>query len=599
MFSRGEMMRSFLLGAVRSWGALGLCVFALGVTCANAQKPTPRALPPATSSTIATTAAQTGPSGIAPPKLVLVVVVDGLPQEQLLKNYDLFVPNGFRRLMDRGARFVDAHQAHAVTVTAVGHAAVLTGAYPYQHGIIGNEWRLRDGKVMYCVADEAHKYLDGSPTMEDDGTSPRNLRASTVGDELRYSNNNLSKVFAVSAKDRGSILLTGKTGTAYMYMTQTGNFSSTSYYMEKHPAWVESYNAAKPQDKYFKKSWEPLLDAKAYARSTPDGQSYATSFRQLPTRFGLQYGLAMEAPNSIYYQQLLGGPFADEMLADFSLALIRNESLGRNPAGVPDLFGVSFSSHDYINHYFGPTSIQSQDHLLRLDRTLAKMFDDIDRLVGRDNVLTVLTADHGFMDVPEFSKSRNFEAARIDAADMRNAVNAELERQFSVPKLVKQTVTGGATLDYEAAAAKGVSRDALERAAQRAFLAFPGIGFAYTRSQLESGQLPQTHLSKLFSRSWDPSSAIDIFVMQKPFHYFMSRTTKTPTACSHGTPYTYDTNVPLIFEGARWIKQGRYTQTSAVVDIAPTLSAILNLRPPSASEGRVLGEALKMQLSAH
>lgn len=535
------------------------------------------------------------PSGITPPKLVLVVVVDGLPQEQLLKNYDLFVPNGFKRLMDRGARFTDAHQAHAVTVTAVGHAAVLTGAYPYQHGIIGNDWRDREGKYIYCVGDENHKYLDGSPTKEDDGTSPRNLKVSTVGDELRYANNNLSKVFAVSGKDRGSILLAGKTGTAYMYMGQTGNFSSSSYYMEKHPPWVDAYAAAKPQDKYFKKSWEPLLDAKAYARSTPDGQPYVFSHNELPTRFGMQYGRAMESPNPIYYQQLLAGPFGDEMLADFSVALLKNENLGRNSSGVTDLLGVSFSSHDYINHVFGPTSIQSQDHLIRLDRTLASFFGEIDRQVGRDNVLIVLTADHGFMDVPEFSKARNFESGRIDSSDMREAANKELEAKFGLPKLVKQSMRGGATLDYAAAEAKGITRDALERAAQRALLAFPGINFVYTRTQLESGQLPQTHISTLISRAWQHNSAIDLFIVEKPFHFFQSKTQQNPIACSHGTPYSYDTNVPLLIEGERWIKAGRYTQPAAVVDVAPTLSAILSIRPPSAAEGRVLSEALKMQ----
>lgn len=181
------------------------------------------------------------PGGIAPPKLVVVVVVDGLPQEQLLKNYDLFVAGGFRRLLDKGAWFSDAHQGHAFTITAPGHAAIMSGAYPYQHGIIGNEWRDREGKYMYCVGDDAHKYLDGSPTTDDDGTSPRNLQVSTVGDELKYATNNLSRVFAVAGKDRGSILLAGKTGTAYMYMPKTGTFSSSSYYMKQHPEWVTSF----------------------------------------------------------------------------------------------------------------------------------------------------------------------------------------------------------------------------------------------------------------------------------------------------------------------------------------------------------------------
>ena len=536
-------------------------------------------------------------SGIAPPKLVVVIAIDGLPQEQLLKNYDLFVPGGFRRLMDRGAWFADAHQGHSLTVTATGHAAILTGAYPYQHGVIGNEWRDRNGKYTYCVGDDQHSYLDGSPTTDEDGTSPRNLQASTVGDELRYANNNASRVFAVAGKDRGSILLAGKTGTAYMYSTKTGTFTSTSYYMKEHPAWLNKYFAAKPQDRYFKKTWVPLLDAAAYQRSVADGQSYFTSYKQLPTKFGMQYGLAMDAPNAIYYSQIMGGPFGDELTADFASDLIVNEGLGKNPAGAADIIGVSFSSHDYINHNFGPESMQSQDHLIRLDRTMAAFFDNIDKQVGKGNALIVLTADHGFMNAPEYNKSRNFDAGRIDSADMRESANKVLETNFGVPKLIKQVFTGGVTLEYALAETKGVSRVQLELTAMRALQDFPGINYVFTRTQLEAGNMPSTRIGKLVTRTWHRQSAVDLVVIQKPFYYFMSKTTKTPTVCSHGTPYSYDTNVPLMLEGAAWFKPGRYTAPAEVVDLAPTLSTILNIRPPSASEGRILGEALREKIS--
>jgi len=214
--------------------------------------------------------------GIAPPKLVVVVVIDGLPQEQLLKSYDLLVPNGFRRLMDKGAWFSDAHQAHAFTVTAVGHATILSGAYPYQTGIIANDWKSRDGKYIYNTADAAHKYLDGTPTTEDDGVSPKNLQVSLLGDELRYATNNASRIFSVSGKDRGAILMAGKSGTAYMLSKKTGRFTSTSYYMDKHPSWWETYYEKKPQDQWFHKRWNLLLeDPKAYQRALADGQPWA------------------------------------------------------------------------------------------------------------------------------------------------------------------------------------------------------------------------------------------------------------------------------------------------------------------------------------
>ncbi len=232
------------------------------------------------------------PRGAAPPKLVVVVVIDGLPQEQLLKSYDLLVPNGFRRLMDKGAWFSDAHQAHAFTVTAVGHAAILSGAYPYQTGIIGNDWRSRDGKYIYNTADSAHKYLDGTPTSEDDGVSPKNLQVSLLGDELRYATNNAGRIFSVSGKDRGAILMAGKSGTAYMLSKKTGRFTSTSYYMDKHPSWWETYYEKKPQDQWFHKRWNLLLDdPKAYQRALPDGQPWAAVYNNMTSKMGYMYGL--------------------------------------------------------------------------------------------------------------------------------------------------------------------------------------------------------------------------------------------------------------------------------------------------------------------
>ena len=532
------------------------------------------------------------PRGAAPPKLVLVVVIDGLPQEQLLKNYDLLVPNGFRRLMDKGAWFSDAHQAHAFTVTAVGHAAILSGAYPYQTGIIGNDWKSRDGKYVYNTADAAHKYLDGTKTDADDGVSPKNLQVSLLGDELRYATNNASRIFTVSGKDRGAILLAGKTGTAYMLSKQTGRFTSTSYYMDKHPDWWESYYKTSPQNQWFHQRWNLLLDdPKAYDRARPEGQ-LAAVYYGMTSKMGYMYGLGEATPGSIYYRMLIAGPFGDEATAEFATTMLKGEAIGKNAKGASDILGVSFSSHDYINHNFGPESVQSMDHLIRLDRTLAKFFDAVDEQVGRDNVLTVLTADHGFMNTPEYSSARGFDANRIDPTDTRNAVNAIAEKKFGIPKVAPQHMTGGWSLDYAAIEAKGLNREEVESFVARALLEQPGIAFAFTRTQLERGTMPQHRVALLTQRAWHRQMAVDIVVIPKPFHYFTSKAVELTSVCSHGTPYSYDTSVPLLFHGERWFKAGRYGDYAETVDIAPTLAQILNVRVPSASEGKVLTQAL-------
>ena len=530
--------------------------------------------------------------GIAPPKLLVVVLIDGLPQEQLLKNYDLFVPGGIRRLMDQGAWFSDAHQAHAFTVTAVGHATILSGAYPYQTGIIGNSWKSREGKTVYNTADARYRYLDGTPTTDDDGVSPKNLQVSLLGDELRYANMNASRVFSVSGKDRGAILMAGRGGSAYMYSTKTGRFTSTSYYMEKHPAWWEEYYAKSPQNRWFGAQWNVLLDdARAYARALPEGQKAAV-YHQMTSQMGYRYGTGETEPGPIYYRMLLPSPYGDEMTADFALALMKAESVGRNPKGVTDILTVSFSSHDYINHNFGPESVQSMDHLLRLDRTLARFFSEVESWAGRDRVLTVFTADHGFMNTPEFSAARGFDSTRIDPTEVRNAVSALAEKKFGLPKLITQHMTGGWTLDYAAIDGKGLNREEVETFIARAATAQPGIAFAFTRTQLERGDLPRHRVGVLAQRAWYQPSAVDIMVIPKPFHYFQSKNANPGSASSHGSPYSYDTNVPLLMHGPKWLKAGRHTRYVETVDIAPTLAQILNVRMPSASEGRVLTEAL-------
>lgn len=550
------------------------------------------------SATSAQTTKNNVPSGVAPPKLVLVVVIDGLPQEQLQKNYDLFVPNGFRRLMDKGAWFSDAHQAHAFTVTAVGHAAILSGAYPYQTGIIGNDWKSRDGKYVYNTADTAHKYLDGTPTDADDGVSPKNLQVSLLGDELRYANNNASRIFTVSGKDRGAILLAGKTGTAYMLSKKTGRFTSTSYYMPKHPDWWENYYKTSPQNKWFHQRWNPLLDdPKAYDRSRPEGQ-LAAVYSGMTSKMGYMYGLGETAPGDIYYRMLLAGPFGDEATSEFAVSMLQGEAIGKNPKGATDILGVSFSSHDYINHSFGPESIQSQDHLIRLDRTLAKFFDAVDAQVGRDNVLTVLTADHGFMNVPEYSAARGFDAARVDPSDTRAAVNALAEKKFGLTKVVTQHMTGGWTLDYAAIDAKNLNRENVETFVAGAAQEQPGIAFAFTRSQLERGAMPQHRVALLTQRAWHRQMAVDVVVIPKAFHYFASKSPELTSVCSHGTPYSYDTSVPLLLHGKNWIREGRYSDYAETVDIAPTLAQVLNVRVPSGSEGKVLWRAMQQPAAA-
>lgn len=521
------------------------------------------------------------------PKLVVVVVIDGLPQEQVTRYRDQFGQGGFRRLIDQGAWFGNAHQAHGVTVTAVGHAAILTGAYPYQHGIIGNNWT--DPSTLasvYCMEDSAHKYI-GEETKDSDGTSPNKLKVTTLGDELRYATGDRSKVIAVSGKDRGAILLAGKTGTAYMFMSKTGNFASSTYYMQNHPEWVQRYNDAKPQDRYYGKLWKPLLADTAYVNDASDdivapktGKNNRFPFQMFSESGNLDEG---------YYNNLRATPFLDELTLDFARATIENEKLGQNAVGVTDILGVSLSGHDYVNHAYGPESRASHDHLQRVDRMLGDFFTYIDKRIGLDNTIIILTADHGFPNTPEFAKTKQLNAERIDGAKMFAALNTHLAEKFKTEKLALNWSAPNIILDSKLIEQRGLKRDEVENVAARFLLSYAGVADVYTRTQLENGAVPNNHISKLMQRAWHRQVSGDLMVVPKPFSFFSYGATGT----THGSPYSYDTNVPLLVMGKHWIKPGAYGQYVEIADIAPSLAYLLRIRPPAAAEGRVLTEVLR------
>jgi predicted AlkP superfamily pyrophosphatase or phosphodiesterase len=529
--------------------------------------------------------AAAAPRDVKPPKLVLVLVIDGLPAEQLQRYRGQFAPGGgLRRLLEQGASFTNAHQAHGVTVTAVGHSAVLSGAYPYRHGVIGNNWVDAGGRLVYCTEDANYKYI-GEETGEHDGTSPAKLRVDTLGDQLRYASGNRSKVVAVSGKDRGAILLAGKTGTAYMFMDRSGDFASSTYYMQQHPAWAERFNKAKPQDRYYAKSWKPLLPDSAYADDAPDPAPSLKSPNHFPFTFYSDSG----EPSADYYTRLKASPAIDELTLEFAEAAVEGENLGSNAGGATDLLAVSLSGHDYVNHAYGPESRTSHDHLQQLDRLLGKFFGYLDRRIGMDNVLAVLTADHGFANTAEFSQARHIDARRIDPKPLLAGLDAALGERFGIAGLVKNSNPPEVYLDYAAVERHNLARRVVEDYAAHWLLGSPGIAEVFTRSQMEQGVASKSRLALLMQRGWNRELSGDLMLVPTAYSSFGAG----DSGATHGTPYAYDTQVPLLLMGRPWIRAGAVPQYAEVVDIAPTLAQLLRLRPPAGAEGRVLAEALK------
>jgi predicted AlkP superfamily pyrophosphatase or phosphodiesterase len=519
-------------------------------------------------------------AAVAPPtkpRLVVLFVVDGLPQRQVSGYRDQLAPDGFARFLDRGAAFSQAHYGYAFTVTAAGHATVLTGAYPHRTGIIGNDWIDRTtGQPMYCTGDPDASYI-GHKTGAMDGTSPRNLKVEGLGDVLRRFDAR-SKVIAVSGKDRGAILPAGKTGTAYMYMAGSGQFASTTYYMPRHPGWVDAFNNARPADRYFHAEWKPLLPEAAYARSLPDSQPwFGARGGKLPMAMGKPTDTA---PDAAFYGGLLRSPFVDALTLDFARAAIAGEALGQDEA--PDILSISLSGHDYVNHQWSAESRLSHDHLLQLDRLLQAFFADLDRSVGRDNYVAVLTADHGFMPPPELSQAQGRSAGRVTGAQVRGAVNAALQQRFGHAALVSGMSASALVLDRKLIAAQGLQFDAVADAARDALLAQPQLAAAYTRRELQSGSRAGAPLFEAMQGTWHPDVSGDVQYVLKPYWMFGT------AVATHGSPYEYDTHVPLLVYGPPWVRPGSHAARVATADIAPTLAGLLGVPPPAASEGRPL-----------
>ncbi|SEK79412.1 Type I phosphodiesterase / nucleotide pyrophosphatase [Roseateles sp. YR242] len=559
----------------RTW--LLVPVLAALAACSSPSAPsaTTAATPPSSG---APSAPLTAPAS-KPPKLVVFMAVDGLPIRQVLGYRDQLQPDGFRRFLDRGAWFSNAYYGHGYTVTAAGHSIMLSGAYPERSSIIGNEWRdPKTGEVVYNTEDTRYQYI-GHATEPHAGTSPNNYKAETVGDVLRTVQPG-AKMIGISGKDRGAILPSGHKGTAYMYMSSDGQFASTTYYMAQHPAWVDAFNNARPADQYFHKSWTPLLPEPAYARSVPDGQPWqadAGNGNRLPAVMGEK----LDRPGPKYYAGLLPSPFADELTLAFARAAIEGEQLGADDQ--TDILSVSLSSHDYVNHAFGPESRLSHDHFLHLDRYLQSFFQYLDGRVGRDNYIVVLTADHGFMDTPEWAKSQGRDAGRVHPAQTIAFINEGLVKRFGEGRWVTNFSATGLLFDEKLIQSKGLKSDDVYAAAKTLAEQVPGIQAAFTRAQLAGTDTTTPYLAQM-RRSWYAGVAAPLQLVPKQGYMLSSR----PTGTTHGSPYEYDNHVPLLTWGPAWVGQGEVKTRVEIVDLAPTLSRMLGIPAPAQSQGRPL-----------
>lgn len=495
------------------------------------------------------------------PKLVLAIVIDQFRYDYLLRfraNYN----SGFARLLEHGAVYTNAHYIHATTVTAVGHSTFLSGAPPSISGIIANEWYDRENRAtVTSVSDPATKLI--SPIAGREGSSPRRMLVSTVGDELKMQGGD-SKVIGISIKDRSAILPVGHMADgAYWYDDDTDTWVTSTYYRNDLPDWAKKINDSKPFRKFMGAKWFPI-DAK-----DESGQPLCTMVAGTETRF---------------CGSIEATPWGNEMIEEFAEAALIGESLGHH--SDTDILAVSFSANDYVGHAVGPDDPAVRDISIRTDRLLGKLIDYVDARVGAGNTLIILTADHGVAPVPEVNQARKMPGGRILDFNFLGKINAALTKRFGPGKWIVGGTSVMPYLNYELIAKLKLDPRDVERVAADAAASEPHIARVYTRHDLLTGQVQQDPISRAVSLTFFGPRSGDLYIVQEPYYLFDA------TGTSHGVPYDYDTHVPVIFMG-RGIKAGVYRDAIAPNDIAPTLAEILGVEQPSGSIGRILSGMLE------
>lgn len=515
------------------------------------------------------------------PRLAVVIVIDQLRPDYIQRFRTHFGSRGFNLLLQKGASFSEARLLHAATLTCPGHAAVLTGSHPHVNGIISNVWYdAAADRVVNCAADTSVTLIGA----ETEGRSPRNLIGSTVGDELKRATSGRSKVVTVAGKDRSAIMLGGHRADGAYWMEDT-LFVSSTYYMKELPGWARQFNASGAVSAHSGRSWDRLLPRAAYAALGSDDaegeEGDIRSSRTFPHRLG-------ESSSGTFVTAFEASPYQNEVIADFAMRTVTEEELGRDE--IPDLLALGFSANDLIGHAYGPDSHEVMDVTVRTDRLLQRFFGFLDSKVGLQNVVIVLTADHGAAPLPERVNALNSGAgaSRLDLAVLAAAGETALRARFGDPpskSWVARFAAPWLYLNVRGLEQSGHSVEEAERVAQAAIRRVPQVSLVLTATELRQPRNPAVPSAAAFS--FYPSRSGNIYYELNP--YVVPGAARAGT--THGSPWSYDARVPLLWFG-RGILPGRRTEAS-VADIAPTLAAILGISTPGGSEGRILKEILR------
>lgn len=515
------------------------------------------------------------------PKIVVGIVVDQMRQNYLYRFHDKLGEGGFKRLMKEGHCFKNAHYNYIPTYTAPGHASIYTGTTPSNHSIIANNWYDKTkGRSTYCVSDETVTAIGGSANAGK--MSPRNLKATTITDELLLTTNFLSKVVGVSIKDRGAILPAGHNPTgAYWFDSKSGNFITSNYYTNALPKWADNFNKKRLVNKYLKNSWEPLLPIASYTESSTDNVGYERPFK------GQENAVFPYDLNNLVKDNGIGiirtTPYGNTLVMDMALAAIEGEKLGDD--SMTDFLAVSFSSTDYVGHAFGPYSIELEDTYLRMDLELKRLFAYLDKNF-KDEYVIFLTADHGVVDVPLFLKDMKMPGGYLPQSTLDSVITNALETKYGVGEWIKDVSNGQIFLNHELIEKLQLKASDVRRFLKQTLLTINELSKVFTSDDMMNRNSTDP-VKKRLENGFNSQMSGDILFTLKSGYLIDSG--YGPAGTTHGTGYTYDTHIPILFYG-KGVKNGETIRQVHITDIASTLSMLLDISLPSSNTGSPLKE---------
>jgi predicted AlkP superfamily pyrophosphatase or phosphodiesterase len=518
------------------------------------------------------------------PKLVVGIVVDQMRWDYLYRFYDLYSnKGGFKRLLDNGYSCDNTFVPYTPSVTACGHAGIYTGSVPAIHGITGNAWWDNQlNKSVYCVQDTTVKTV-GSSNRDAGEMSPVNMLTSTITDELRISSNFKSKVIGIALKDRGAILPAGHAANAaYWYDGTSGNFVTSTYYMNDLPTWVKKFNARKVVDSLYKLNWNRILPEKIYTEyATEDVKTYEA--KPLGTdATGFPYDLSKFAGKD--YTRISSTPHGNTLTFAMAKAALENEKLGMGPA--TDFLAVSLSSPDYIGHAFGPNSQETLDGYIRLDESLGNFLDYLDAVIGKGEYIAFLTADHAVAHVPGFLNEHKLAGGTYSEAAVMRALNSRLKDKIGKDNLVVSMYNYQVHLNKNVIETLELDKSKISKEIIDYLKKQQSVARAFELNQLMTVPLNSRQREMLANGYFEKRSG-DIQIILNP-GYIGGGTAGT----THGLWNPYDTHIPLLWYG--WnIKHGKLNRETYMTDISATLAAMLNIQMPNGCVGKVIEEVLK------